>query len=288
MMPNSRYSQHARRAMNYARLLAKENGHTFLDSTHLLIGILQEEGSMGCNVLFDLEMDVRRTERAFRQLARDDKHYITHSGPTRALQDALSMAANESRWLGQHYIGTEHFLLGLIHTSEPTLLDLLRILDINPEQIRRRVRRLLQEGITEISVEQAKRVARLSELSRRVLNAAEQLARQLNHKYVGLAHLLLVLARERRSICAQMLHDHHLDDVALNASLSKSRPATGGMLEDLVDRAVDRAESFGSHYTGTEHLLLTLALDHRGARLLIRYGVDPKELIRQMRDHLSR
>jgi ATP-dependent Clp protease ATP-binding subunit ClpA len=62
----------------------------------------------------------------------------------------------------------------------------------------------------------------------------------------------------------------------------------GGMLEDVIDRAVDRAESFGSHYTGTEHLLLTLASDQRGARLLAKYGVDPKVLARQMREYLAR
>ena len=41
----------------------------------------------------------------------------------------------------------------------------------------RRLRRLLNEGITEINLETAKRMARFSELSRRVLNAAEKLAR---------------------------------------------------------------------------------------------------------------
>ena len=53
-------------------------------------------------------------------------------------------------------------------------------------------------------------------------------------------------------------------------------------------RAVDRAESFGSHYTGTDHLLLTLALDPRGARLLRRYGVDPRAVVQPLRAMLSR
>ncbi len=79
-----------------------------------------------------------------------------------------------------------------------------------------------------------------------------------------------------------------LDDVALETNLTKVHPATGGMLEDVIDRAVDRAESFGSHYTGTDHLLLSLASDPRGARLLRKYNADPQFIVQQLRDYLSK
>ena len=288
MNSNRRYSQHARRALNHARSLAKENAHPAVDSTHLLIGILNEEGSLGCNILVDVEMDLRRTERAFRQLERQTVPRHVQPPLSPALREALELADNESRWLGQHYVGTEHFLLGLARGNDSSLLDLLRILEISPEQIRRRARRLLQEGITEISLEQAKRVARLSELSRRVLNGAEQVAVQMGHRHVGLAHLVLVLARERRSICARLLRESGLDVAALEANLTKTHPATGGMLEDVIDRAVDRAESFGSHYTVTDHLLLALAQTPRGARLLRKYGADPQMITQKLREVLSR
>jgi ATP-dependent Clp protease ATP-binding subunit ClpA len=288
MTTNSRYSQHARRALNHARALAKEHAHAFVDSTHLLIGILGEEGSIGCNILQDLQMDARRTERAFSQLHKPSQKMSGTPTLTEPLHEALLLAGDESRWLGQHYVGTEHMLLGLARSNEESLLALLHLLEISPEQIRRRVRRLLQEGITEISIEQAKRVARLSELSRRVLNGAEQIAEKMGHKHVGLAHLVLVLARERRSISSKMLRESGLDDIALEADLTKARPAMGGMLDDVIDRAVDRAESFGSHYTGTDHLLLTLASDPRGARLLRKYGAEPLQIAQQMREYLSK
>jgi ATP-dependent Clp protease ATP-binding subunit ClpA len=287
------YSQHARRTLSRARMLAREHSHPYVDSTHVLLGILHEEGSIGCNILHDLQMDVRHTERAFQQchggsLSNSASKGNAASLPlTAALQEALTLAGNESRWLGQHYVGTEHLLLGLARSNEEPLLVLLHSLDISPEQIRRRVRRLLQEGITEISIEQAKRVARLSELSRRVLNGAEQIAEQMGHREVGLAHLVLVLAHERRSICARLLREAHLDDKSLEADLVKPRPATGGMLDDVIDRAVDRAESFGSHYTGTDHLLLTIAADPRGSRLLRKYGADSHYLVETLRKYLT-
>lgn len=289
MTSNKRYSQHANRAMAHARTLARQLHHSHIDSTHLLIGILREEGSVGCNILADLDLDLRRVEKAFFQLEHSSDELI-NSLPsyTQPLLESLRLADDESRWLGQSRVGTEHLLLGLARSSDPVLLDLLHWLGVSPEQIRRRVRRLLQEGITEINLEQAKRVARLSELSRRVLNATEQYAEKMGHRYVGLAHLLLVLCRERRSICARLLREAGIDDAALEANLIKPHPATGGMLEDVIDRAVDQAERFGSHYTGTDHLLLTLALDRRGVRLLRKYGADPNYLIQQLNKYLTK
>lgn len=286
-MISHRYSQHARGALNRARALAKQCAHAYLDSTHLLLGILYEEGSVGCNILHDLQFDLRRTERAFRQLPRA-ADWATTPDATAGLQDALFQAARESHGLGQKYVGTEHLLLGMIRQGETLFMSMLHTLDVNPEQIRRRVQRLVQAGITEIDFEQAKRIARLSELSRRVLYGAEQMASSLGHSGAGLPHLLLVLARERRSICARILSEHRLDQTALEADLAAMAAPEPAVttLDDLIDQAVDRAESFGSHYTGTEHLLLSLVHDPRGARLLSRYGVQPGFLAQQMRDYL--
>jgi ATP-dependent Clp protease ATP-binding subunit ClpA len=299
MTASNRYSQHARRALAQARSLARQYGQSHVDSTYLLLGILREESSIGSGLLLDLQLDLRRTERAFIQihnlpsdppksLPRNPAVFINTPAFTNALEEVITLAADEAEGLGQQYIGTEHLLLGIARSDEAPLIALLRALEISPEQIRRRARRLLQEGITEISAEQAKRVARLSELSRRVLNGAEQIATRLGHKRIGLAHLLLVLARERRSVCAKLLRDAGLDDAALETALSKPRPATGGPYEDVIDRAVDRAERFGSHYTGTDHLLLTLARDPRGARLLRKYHADPRAVVKQLEAMLAK
>jgi ATP-dependent Clp protease ATP-binding subunit ClpB len=130
--------------------------------------------------------------------------------------------------------------------------------------------------------------ARLSELSRRVLNGAEQIAAQMHHPQVGLAHLLFALTHERRSVCAQLLREARLDEKRLEANLIKPHPTTGGSLKDIIDRAVDCAEKFGSHYTGTDHLLLTIATDPRGVRLLRKYNASTQYLIEKLSSILSK
>src|SRR5450631_1406415 len=97
MINNSRYSQHARHALSQARALAKDFAHPAVDSTHLLIGILREQGSIGYNILQDLEMDLRRTERAFHQVHPQTGTPSNAIQPlTPALHEALQLASDES------------------------------------------------------------------------------------------------------------------------------------------------------------------------------------------------
>ena len=57
----------------------------------------------------------------------------------------LELAVDEARGLSHHYIGSEHLLLGLLRLPESAALDILRQLNVSPEQIRRQVASLMQE-----------------------------------------------------------------------------------------------------------------------------------------------
>jgi ATP-dependent Clp protease ATP-binding subunit ClpC len=278
----SRYSQHARRALSQARLLAQDYQHDAVDTDHLLVGILRETNSLGSQVLTDLAIDTRRAELEVRVLHSLADPLVTLLDLTGALRRVIELSVEESRWFKHHYVGTEHLLLALARSREGCASDLLRTLAISPDQIRRRVRRLLGDGVTEISLEAAKRTARLSELSRRVLNAAEQLAVQHQNPSAGLDHVLLVLARERRSTANRLLDECGLDQAGLEASVGRGL-SSGSMspaaLEEVIDLAVDRADQLGTHYTGTDHILLALAQNGHGARLLQQHRVDPAQLI---------
>jgi len=51
-------------------------------------------------------------------------------------QRVIELAVDEAPRLGQHYIGTEHLLLGLIRQGDGVAIDILRQLGVNPDQIR--------------------------------------------------------------------------------------------------------------------------------------------------------
>ena len=57
----------------------------------------------------------------------------------------IELAVDEARRRGQHYIGTEHLLLGLIREGEGVAVDVLRRLGAPPEAIQDQVDRILKE-----------------------------------------------------------------------------------------------------------------------------------------------
>jgi len=58
----------------------------------------------------------------------------------------LELAVDEARRMGQHYISTEHLLLGMVRQNEGVAMDVLRKFGISAEQIRRQTRRTLKES----------------------------------------------------------------------------------------------------------------------------------------------
>lgn len=276
----NRYSHHARRALTHAGTLVTRLRHPFIDTGHLLVGVMETHGSIGCQILQDLEMDAHTAADYLQTLAPTLEFPSEEIFNADELNAALAYAADESAWLGHHYVGTEHLLLGITRTNVGNARELLRHLNVSPEQVRRRVRRALSDGARELDLQSAKRTARLTELSRRAITAAELMAVSLDHLTVGLGHLLLVMLLEERSPISALLREQGLDETLLRQDLDAGDAAMLVSVEVVLDRALDQAESLGSHYTGTEHLLLTLAVDEMGRRLLIEQGLNP-EVIRQ-------
>lgn len=286
MPGHNRYSHHARRALSHARALVTRFRHPLMDTAHLLVGVLLTKGSVGGQVLLDLDINPDAAQRYLKSLyprvepLPDD---IDHAAD---LDEALALAADEANWLGHHYVGTEHFLLGITRTNAGNASALLHLLNVSPEHVRYRARHALKEGAVEPDLQFAKRNARLTELSRRVITAAEQLAVTLDHPTVGLGHLLLVLLYEERSSTYALLRDSGLDEARLRRALDNQDAVLLVSIEGVLNIALDRAESMGSHYTGTEHLLLTLLLDPSGMSVLEKFGVSTEDLRRRLEAQL--
>lgn len=288
-MSSDQYSQNAKQALRMGHYIARQLQHVEVDTDHLFAGILHTEGSVGFQVLeyFQLDFDhVLDMIETFHQYADHESEKLPF---TEALRDSLAAAIAEAKWLNHDYIGTEHFLLGLLRIGGGRLHELMREFDITADQVRGRIKRLVQDGLTEITMESARRMAKLSELGKRVLNAAEYIAIMHQHEQMTPLHLLLALAQERRGIAFEALPHCGLDSVTLQNDLKQLPrlvPGAKSLVNHLIDGAVDRAEILGTHYTGTEHLLLAMTVDPDGQEILRLYGLDLKCLQQYLRDVL--
>ena len=287
MALHHRYSHHVRRALQHAEQLASDYGHSRQDTAHLLVGVMLTEGSLGAQVMeiFDLPVPVARVY--LKRMVPPTENITTPIPRDESFDKALEQAADEASWLGSHYIGSEHLLLGITRTNLGNAINFLRLVDITPEQLRRRLRHVISDGKVEFSLETVRANVRLSELSRRVLNAAEQMAVKLDHPVVGIGHLMMALSNERRGVTSSFLKQSGLDADKLKEVLNKRDRKLFVTIESVLDEAINQAEKFGSHYVGADHLLFALTIFPAGVEVLQAHSASPDKIRRLLQKHLS-
>ncbi len=281
-----RYSHHARRAMTHARLLVQQFRHPRMDTGHIFVGVMLTKGSIGWRVLSDMGLDAQQASVYLKSMTMQLDEALASPPHDAALDISLDLAGDESLWLGHHYVGTEHLLLGITRTNLGNASDLMHYLGITSEQVRRRVKAALREGEYEYSLDLARRDAKLSELSRRVINAAEQMAVAQDHETVGVGHLLLILAREHRSVVSILLNSAGLDEGQLEAFIREQDHIATTSIETLLARAGEIAQDWANHYIGTEHLMIALTLDQAGTNLMERLKIEPSVIKRKVESKL--
>lgn len=141
-----RFTQRARRVLSLAQEEAERMQHSYIGTEHLLLGLMREEGGVAGRVLSELGLEQRRVEELVERMTSSKRT----TGPSQmdlspSTKKVLELAVDEARRLGHHYIGTEHLLLGLVRQTDGVAIEVLKRLSINPEDIRRQTRRILQE-----------------------------------------------------------------------------------------------------------------------------------------------
>ena len=123
-------------------------------------------------------------------------------GFTDRVTKVLAVARDEAFRLNHDYLETEHQLLGIAREGEGIAAEILTNLGADLDEIR--------EGV-EASVEPGKSKMKSGELpytagGKKVLELAMREARDLDHTYVGTAHLLLGLLGEATGVAAKVLN----------------------------------------------------------------------------------
>lgn len=146
-----RFTQRARRVLSLAHQEADKNNETIIGTEHLLIGLLLVEGSTAGKVLQDLDVSADRVREVLSKMEpKTEILGIPEAGQEEALsaevQDILKQAVIQASKNGQVYVSTEHLLLSLIETENSRAVAVLKRLGISPEQIRKQLKRVLEEG----------------------------------------------------------------------------------------------------------------------------------------------
>ncbi|MDP2909499.1 MAG: Clp protease N-terminal domain-containing protein [bacterium] len=126
-----KFTSRAQKVMELANQEALTTGSEFIDTDHVLFGLLKEGSGVGAIVLKILGVDIEEAKKVIGKRIKIGRE----TGAMGRLLQALSVkkviewATEEARSMKVNYIGTEHILLGLLRkdneAEEPLAYQIL-------------------------------------------------------------------------------------------------------------------------------------------------------------------
>jgi ATP-dependent Clp protease ATP-binding subunit ClpC len=142
-----RFTEKARRVLFFARYYADKYGTAYIETEHLLLGLLREDtalektyfgqGNVEAVIRAEIEQHITRRERI---------STFVEAPLTGESRGALLLAAEESERLGHHHVGTEHVLLGLLRTEGSFAARLLQARGLTVVAVRERLAKASRPG----------------------------------------------------------------------------------------------------------------------------------------------
>jgi len=144
---------------------------------------------------------------------------------------------------------------------------------------------------------------RFTDRSRRVLVLAQEEARELDHNYIGTAHILLGLIGEEEGVAAKALKGLGVRLDEARQRVKEGCPPSPGPVtgpppftprsKKVLELSLREALHLNHNYIGTEHILLGLVREGEGmaARVLVDLGADldgvRQQVVGLLQDHVE-
>ena len=136
-----RYTEKARRVVFFARYEASHFGSPYIETEHLLLGLLREDKGLTSRFLkqYSSVRSIRKQIEA-KTLIREKTSTSVDLPISNECKRVLAYAAEESERFGHEHIGTEHLLLGLLREQESFAAQILRERGLQLEGVREELR----------------------------------------------------------------------------------------------------------------------------------------------------
>jgi Clp amino terminal domain, pathogenicity island component len=140
------YTARARASVARAREEAREMGHNYVGTEHLLLGVLADPDSLSVRVLAELGVPTDELRQAVIEAAVPRSQYgavATDLPFTPRARRVLDLTRGESLRLGHNYVGTEHLLMALAAEQDGIGGRVLREHSVDVDRTRAEVIRAL-------------------------------------------------------------------------------------------------------------------------------------------------
>jgi len=131
-----KFTEKASAALDLALETARELGHSYIGSEHILLGLLKESSGVAAKVLEQNKIEADEVQRLVAELVgRGEPSDVTPKDLTPRAKRIVELAYLEARGLGHNYVGTEHLLMGLLREGDSVAVRLLTKLGTDPRSL---------------------------------------------------------------------------------------------------------------------------------------------------------
>jgi len=150
-----RYTQSARRVIFFACYEASQYGSPYIETEHLLLGLLREDKPLATAFMGQGNVEVEIRLHIERHITPRERISTSVEMPlTVECKKLLRLAAEEADRLGHRYIGTEHFLLGILGMKSSLAGRVLQARGLEASAVREQLAKAL--GPSRVSIGERK------------------------------------------------------------------------------------------------------------------------------------
>ncbi|MFI5240293.1 MAG: ATP-dependent Clp protease ATP-binding subunit [Candidatus Saccharimonadia bacterium] len=130
-----RFTENAKKSLENADTLAQSMGSSYIGTEHILLGVLQQEGSIGAKILRNAGVTMNKAQMvlSFSQkiLAKNNRKGLSETAKT-----TLTLSWRIAKEFGQPYSGTEHILFAILSQKNARANSLLKEIQVDPGMVR--------------------------------------------------------------------------------------------------------------------------------------------------------
>jgi len=139
------FTPKARQVLSLAQKEAERLRKPQISTEHLLIALIDMDGSVASRVLRELGLESENVKEIVeKEIGFGD--YTGQGSLSPGMQQVIHYTFDEARQRDKKEVGTEHLLLGLIRLNNCEAMNILGKLGVTPEQIRKQIDRILRES----------------------------------------------------------------------------------------------------------------------------------------------
>lgn len=141
-----KFTDRARKALSLAQEEAQRFQHPYIDTEHLLLGLLREGEGVAAYVLNSLGVELNKVRDAVGAIVGRGDHMVPGEiGLAPRAKKVILLAVDEAHRLNHPAIGTEHLLLGLVREGEGLAVGVLESLGVRLERVRTETMKVLNQ-----------------------------------------------------------------------------------------------------------------------------------------------